>query len=140
MENTNLQAVQRSQKVQRSIDSFQLEVANAAKKGLVLLPSVNGAYAFDPVADRVIGTKGSEGYRMAVSDQSKAMTRERFLELQAKGESLEMDRAQGRVGPFHYERVQQIASIMDTSPWTLHPDHGCILAAEIEALERELIG
>lgn len=129
----------RGPNVQRSIDRAKIERANAAQKGLVILPSVDGPYVFDPVADRVIGRNGSDEYRMAVSDQVLLMTRERFLELQSTGELLDMDHAQGRDLPGHYERVQQISDLMNASSWTLHPDHGCILESEVNARDRAAV-
>lgn len=129
----------RDPNVQQSIDRFKVERANAAKKGLVILPSVDGPYVFDPVTNHVVGRHKSEEYRLAVADQPQAMTKERFLELQSAGESLDLDHAQGRDLPGHYERVQQISELMDASPWTLHPDHGCILSSDVANLDRQAL-
>lgn len=139
MTNSNTSTVNRSAAVQRSIERSKVEHANAAQKGLVILPSVGGPYVFDPVADRVVGREGSEEYRVAVSDQPPSMTKERFLELQSKAESLDMDHAQGRVPPFHCDRVQQISALLDASPWTLHPDHGCILSSDAANFDRRAV-
>ena len=131
----NDSTVNKSAMVQR-IECFKVEKANAAQKGLVILPSVDGPYVFDPTTDKVIGRKGGEEYRMAVSDQPLSMTKERFLELQSVAESLDLDHAQGRVLPGHYERLQQISALMDTGPWTLHPDHGCVLSTHTHPQRR----
>ena len=49
------------------IAAFKAEKARAEAKGLQILPSIRGPYAYDPAADRVLGIKGSDGYTAAVS-------------------------------------------------------------------------
>lgn len=48
------------------IEAFKAEVARAKQKGIEILPSVDGPYAYNSVTGVVIGRKGSGGYRNAV--------------------------------------------------------------------------
>ncbi|MBB3923716.1 hypothetical protein [Xanthomonas arboricola] len=57
-----------------------------------------------------------------------------FLALQAICEDQEMAVAQGRdcVPGFDAE-VSAVSTLLDAAPWTMHPDYGCVLSAEVEA-------
>lgn len=48
-------------------------------------------------------------------------------------ELLDLNHAQGRVLPGHYERVQRISELMDASSWSLHPDYGCVLKTDVNS-------
>lgn len=50
----------------RNMARFKLDRARASRKGLELLPSVEGPYAFDPSEQRVLGRRKSEGYLEAI--------------------------------------------------------------------------
>lgn len=54
--------------VARSIEAFKQEKANAENRGLLILPSVDGPYVWNPVTDVLVGRKGSEAYRLATSE------------------------------------------------------------------------
>lgn len=49
------------------IARFKEEENQAKQKGLVILPSVNGPYAYNSATDLLVGRKGSEAYRKATS-------------------------------------------------------------------------
>lgn len=53
----------------RNIAEFKLATDHAKQKGLEILPSVDGPYVFNPSTETVVGRKGSEEYRTAVSEQ-----------------------------------------------------------------------
>lgn len=57
-----------------SIARFKLENANAEKRGLKILPSVDGPYAWNPITETVVGRKGSEAYRLATSQTAEPPT------------------------------------------------------------------
>ena len=48
------------------IEAFKVEVNQAKQKGIEILPSVDGPYAYNSVTGVVVGRKGSDGYRNAV--------------------------------------------------------------------------
>lgn len=48
------------------IETFKAEVRRADQKGIAILPSVDGPYAYDHATGRVIGRKGSDGYQKAI--------------------------------------------------------------------------
>lgn len=52
----------------RNIAEFELAMARAKQKGLEIRPSVNGPYVFNPSTGLVVGRKGSEEYRLAISE------------------------------------------------------------------------
>lgn len=61
-----------------------------------------------------------------------------YLALQALGESLEMAVAKGEDCLPGFDGVHsEVARLLETSPWTMHPDHGCVLSADVEELDRE---
>lgn len=53
----------------RNIAEFKSATEHANQKGLEILPSVDGPYAFNPSTGTVVGRKGSEEYRAATSEQ-----------------------------------------------------------------------
>lgn len=55
--------------MQLRMAKFKREISIAKQKGIEILPSVNGPYAFNPATGRVIGRMGSEEYNRAISDQ-----------------------------------------------------------------------
>jgi hypothetical protein len=57
-----------SHKHQKKFDAFKSEVARADARGIKIMPSVNGPYAYDPKTQTVIGEKGSDAYAKAVAD------------------------------------------------------------------------
>jgi hypothetical protein len=61
-----------------------------------------------------------------------------FLALQALEESMEMDVAKGQDCLSGFDDLQgEVDRLLEASPWTMHPDHGCVLAADFDELERE---
>ena len=42
----------------------------------------------------------------------------------------------GLVGQ-HLDTVAEVVRLLDASPWTMHPDYGCVLAADVEDLDRQ---
>lgn len=60
-----------------------------------------------------------------------------YLELQAFLEAQGLMAAQGRyVADDHHGVMTGVDALMTASPWTLHPDYGCVLKSDLEALER----
>lgn len=55
------------------------------------------------------------------------MTRERFIELQHEMQQLEILLADGRETDETDFRVYTVELLMNGSPWTMHPDMGCVL-------------
>jgi hypothetical protein len=79
---------------------------------------------------------------MAALAQPQTMDKSVFLVLQRMAEQKEQACAQGRdcVPGFEEER-DEIERLMSASPWTLHPDYGCVLraaVAELDAAARRL--
>lgn len=58
-----------------------------------------------------------------------------YLALQSEREHIERDIAIGRDTPEGDARLQEIERIMDASPWTLHPDRGCVRKEGTRQLE-----
>ena len=60
-----------------------------------------------------------------------------YLALQAQAEQLDLAQAQGQdcSDGFDQERAE-VSRLMEAAPWALHPDHGCVLASEVERLDR----
>lgn len=60
-----------------------------------------------------------------------------YLALQSKIESMGMDFAAGTDAyPGFDEEFKEVDRLMSSSPWTLHPDHGCVLSSEVEELDK----
>lgn len=60
-----------------------------------------------------------------------------YLRLQELLEGQEMMAAQGHgVSEDFDEITRAVESLMNESPWTLHPDHGCIMRSDVEVLDR----
>ena len=53
---------------ERSIAQHKWNSARASERGLEVRPSINGPYLFNPSTDQVVGRKGSEEFRRALSD------------------------------------------------------------------------
>jgi hypothetical protein len=65
------------------------------------------------------------------------LSKDDYLALQCVLEQMDEQHATGRTLPGHYEKVNAVHKIMEASPWTLHPDHGCVLSSDVEALDRK---
>ena len=66
-----------------------------------------------------------------------AMPQQAFMALQTLMESMESDVAIGQDCLAGFDALHdEVARLMNVSPWTLHPDHGCVLAAAVEELDR----
>ena len=57
-----------TEKMKARIEAFKLDMKRAQEKGIDILPSVDGPYAYDRKTARVLGRKGSDGYRCAVAE------------------------------------------------------------------------
>lgn len=53
---------------ERSMAAFKIAKDNAEKRGLQILPSVDGPYVWNPTLEKVVGRRGSEAYRLATSE------------------------------------------------------------------------
>lgn len=64
------------------------------------------------------------------------MTKATYLLLQAREEEMEAAAARGQdcTAGFDEERAE-IEELMNASPWTLHPDHGCVLRSDVARLD-----
>lgn len=59
-----------------------------------------------------------------------------FLALQAIAEGQELAVAMGQdTDPNFAADVDAVARLLESSQWSLHPDHGCVLTADIDQLE-----
>jgi hypothetical protein len=65
------------------------------------------------------------------------MDKDVYLKLQTQLERMGSEIAQGRELPDHDLIMAEMERLMDASPWTLHPDHGCVLAADLPGLEAQ---
>lgn len=63
------------------------------------------------------------------------MTKDRFLQLQSELEGLELSIAKGEETDATDFRILEIELLMEHSPWTLHPDDGCIHKANTSQSE-----
>lgn len=68
--------------------------------------------------------------------EAQNMTKEEFVALQEELEQIELSFAQGQETDAIIERADKIEALMDSAPWTLHPDYGCVLKADIPNLDR----
>jgi len=70
--------------------------------------------------------------------QPEGMSQQVFLALQRSAESMDMAAAQGHdcLAGFDAEAAE-ISRLLEASPWTLHPDHGCVLSTDVEELDRQ---
>ena len=86
------------------------------------------------------------GLSDAAMTSPQSMTRDDFLILQSLAEQLDDDHAQGHDflsmgdgmddGESSFRDAQKVVSdLMDASPWTLHPDYGCVLADDVGRLD-----
>lgn len=66
MKSVKTQKLSSTKKMRARIEAFKAEVERAKQKGIDILPSVNGPYAYDSRTGVVLGRKGSEGYANAV--------------------------------------------------------------------------
>jgi hypothetical protein len=72
------------------------------------------------------------------------MTKENFLALQREVEGLEIEIAKGYDSPRGDARFKELEKMMEESPWTIHPDYGCIskneaiLIGALEDLQKEV--
>lgn len=65
------------------------------------------------------------------------MTKVVYLGLQEIAEKMALAAAKGEdaVDGFD-EAATEVSRLQDLAPWTLHPDHGCVLRADVEELDR----
>lgn len=74
-------------------------------------------------------------------DAPATMTKSTFLAVQAVCEELALQVAMGTDAAAGFDaRNEEIYRLLDASPWTLHPDYGCVLAADIDELDAEAAG
>lgn len=75
---------------------------------------------------------------LACLSRAEEMPKHVFLALQRCAESMELAAAQGHdcLEGFDAEHAEVIR-LLDAAPWTLHPDHGCVLSADLNELERQ---
>lgn len=60
-----------------------------------------------------------------------------FLALQRIEEDMERAVAEGRDCIEGFEGIHgEVARLLEASPWTLHPSHGCMLTAEMARIDR----
>lgn len=65
------------------------------------------------------------------------MSKAVYLGLQGLAEKMEMASAKGEdAEPGFDDAVAEVSRLQDLAPWTMHPDYGCVLRAEVEALDR----
>lgn len=65
-----------------------------------------------------------------------AMSQDTYLALQHYGESLDMSVAQGTDCVDGFDETHRVVhELLDASPWTMHPDYGCVTVTE--ARERD---
>lgn len=77
-----------------------------------------------------------DAYRAYELGWHRGTGKEDFLALQKEAEDLGLAHAKGQDMPNDDLRMKVISEIMEASPWTLHPDYGCVLATEAEELDR----
>lgn len=71
-----------------------------------------------------------------ILDEAEASSKKEFLTLQSNLERMQMAMACGEdAAPGFQAELAEVHRKMDASPWTLHPDHGCVLAADVAALD-----
>lgn len=64
------------------------------------------------------------------------MTKTTFLLLQAREEEMETAAARGQdCTPGFDDERGEIEQLMAASPWTLHPDHGCVRRSDVARLD-----
>jgi len=75
---------------------------------------------------------------LASLSRADEMPKHVFLALQRRVESMELAAAQGQdcLEGFDAEHAE-VTRLLDAAPWTLHPDHGCVSAADLEELDRQ---
>ena len=67
-----------------------------------------------------------------------AMSQPVFQALQSMAESLDHAVAQGEDCSANFDAIHgEVARLLDASPWTMHPDYGCVLVADVEGLDRQ---
>jgi hypothetical protein len=71
-------------------------------------------------------------------DNPVEMDKDVYLKLQTQLERIDDEIAQGRELPDYNTLTTEINRLMEASPWTLHPDHGCVLAADLPGLEAQV--
>lgn len=60
-----------------------------------------------------------------------------FLALQSLAESMDTAVAKGEDCLPGFDGVhREVIRLLDAAPWTLHPDYGCVLSADVEELDR----
>ncbi|CAN7525776.1 DNA cytosine methyltransferase [Pseudoxanthomonas sp. LjRoot168] len=74
-------------------------------------------------------------------DAPATMTKDTFLAVQAVCEDMAMQVAMGTDAAAGFDaRNEEIYRLLEASPWTLHPDYGCVLASDIDELDAEAAG
>lgn len=63
------------------------------------------------------------------------MTQATFLEVQKLCEAMELDVAKGQEDPGAIG-LDDLDELLDAQPWTMHPDHGCVLKSDVNDLDR----
>lgn len=65
------------------------------------------------------------------------MSREVYLALQTVAEQMDPDVAKGQDCTAGFDQLQaEVDRVMNAAPWTLHPDYGFVLRAEVDELDR----
>lgn len=72
------------------------------------------------------------------------MTKENFLAIQREAEGMKAEISEGYDSPRGAARLKELEDLMEESPWTIHPDYGCIskneaiLIGALEDLQKEV--
>lgn len=67
-----------------------------------------------------------------------AMSQPVFQALQSMEESLDQAAARGEDCSANFDAIHgEVVRLLDASPWTLHPDYGCVLANDVEDMDRQ---
>lgn len=67
-----------------------------------------------------------------------AMSQPVYQALQSMAESLDQAVARGEDCSANFDAThREVANLLDAAPWTMHPDYGCVLAADVEDLNRQ---
>lgn len=74
---------------------------------------------------------------LASLEAPQGMSREVYLALQTIAEQMDLDVAKGQDCTAGFDQLQaEVDRVMNAAPWTLHPDYGCVLMAEVDELDR----
>lgn len=67
-----------------------------------------------------------------------AMSQAVFQALQSMEESLDQAVGRGEDCSANFDAIhEEVVRLLDASPWTMHPDYGCVLADDVEEMDRQ---